>query len=519
MGRSRGAPARRGHPPAGAVVVTDTSGSDEIATPRSLRSQTLQGVGWTAGSQTVRQLVQVVVGIILARLLVPAEFGLYAMVAVFSGFVNVVADLGLGGAIVQAPSLSERQLSTAFWVNAAACLGFGGLVALVGPLIADFYGEGSLVGLALLVGASVSVAIVAAVHRALLLRAMRFRAVAAVEATAVVVGGLAAVVAASAGAGAASMGVQSLTTGAVGTIGLVVLCRWRPTWTFDLPEVHDLMRFGANLTGFAGVNYWSRNGDNLLIGRFAGADQLGFYSRAYSLMLLPVTQVTQVLGRVMLVTFSRMQDDLGRVRHAYLRSVTLIAVVTFPLLAGAAAAAPDLLPAVLGSGWADAVPIFQVLALAGVPQTVGTTTGWIYQSQGRADLLFRWGVVSAAVTGVAFVVGIQWGAMGVAVAYVVRTYVLSVWAFQIAGNLIRLPVSAIWRCAWGPLAGSSAMAASILAVGHLVDLSHGSAAVVEVATGVLTYGLIAFGLRPRSFVEAWELVGEEIHSRRQRTAS
>jgi PST family polysaccharide transporter len=180
------------------------------------------------------------------------------------------------------------------------------------------------------------------------------------------------------------------------------------------------------------VNYFARNLDDVLVGRFAGdtpaarAHNLGGYQKAYELLMLPLKQLSSPLSAVALPTLSRLQKQGERYRTTYLRALRLLVVLTMPLVAYLIVMAPELILVVLGDQWVHAARIFQVLGLAAITQPLGNSTGWLFISQDRTGDMLRWGFFGAGTAVIAFVAGLPWGAFGVAAAYagssvVVRT--------------------------------------------------------------------------------------------------
>lgn len=410
----------------------------------SMTGTVVRGASWTASSRLVSQGVQFLVGLILARLLLPAEFGLLASVYVISGFAVLFFDLGLGSALVHSKHLTEQAKSTVFWVNVLGGFVFAGLLAAAGPLVAAFYDAPALVWLTPLVGLSFTFAF-GVVHNALLQRSLRFKVIAVIEVSSSVVGQGVTVGAALAGAGAYALAFGPMVTALLASVLSVSVVRWHPSSFISRAAMRDLWGYSGGLLGFNVVNYWGRNVDNLLVGRVFGAAPLGFYNRAYNLMLLPITQITGALGRVMFPALAAMQDDLPRVRSAYLRGLRAINAVTVPLLFGLAATADGLVPFLWGDQWGPSIPILKVLCLAGVPQCVSTTTGWLFQSQGRTNDMFRQGLISAAVGVSAIVVGLHWGPLGVAWAVLFRFWVMMPFTLAVAGRSIELRVSTVLR--------------------------------------------------------------------------
>ena len=444
----------------------------------------------------------------LARLLVPADFGLIGLILVFTGFASLFVDVGLSGAVIQRADLDDRHASTAFWLNVGAGLVLSALVAALSPLIAAFYDDPTLVALTLAMSLNFAVAGVGLVPRALMQRSMSFHRLAVIEIAATAVAGTAAISAAFAGAGVWSLVVLTVATSVVTTLSLWLCSSWRPRFIVDRAALRDLWSFSAGMFGFQAVNYWSRNFDNLLVGKILGAAPLGLYGRAYSVMLMPISQVNVVTTRVMFPALSRLQGDPARVKRAYLRAVGLIALVTFPVVVCLFVEARSFVLALYGPRWTEMVPILQILCVAGLFQSIGTTTGWIYQSQGRTDWLFRWGLATGVLTIASFSVGIVWGLVGVAVAYTARTLVLVYFNYTIPGKLIGLTFWDVARQVRGVLAAALTMGVIVWLVERQLPggWSAGAGLLVGTTVGIASYAVLVRLLAPPAYTDLVELL-------------
>jgi len=245
--------------------------------------------------------------------------------------------------------------------------------------------------------------------------------------------------------------------------------------------VNPFVHFPVGEAHFVAVDY-------LLIGRFLGATSLGIYTLAYRIMLYPLQTVTTVIGRVMFPVYSRLQDDDARFRSAYLRSVGLIALVTFPMMIGLWAVAGPFVQATFGAKWAPAILLIKILAPVGMAQSIGATVGAIYQAKGRTDIMFRWGIASGIVTFIAFVLGLHWGIVGVATAYAMAAILLTTPNFAIPFRLVGLHLKDLVPVLSGPLASALLMLAAVLSMRMaLVGHSDLFALQVLVPTGAITY--------------------------------
>jgi PST family polysaccharide transporter len=188
------------------------------------------------------------------------------------------------------------------------------------------------------------------------------------------------------------------------------------------------------------VNYWVRNVDNLLIGRVLGSTALGAYSLAYRMMLWPVQNLSNVVGRLAFPSFVQLRDEPERLASAYLTTLRLIATVVFPVMAIAMALAKPLVLGVLGSRWGAVIVPFAVLAPVGMLQSVGTTVGQLFQATGNTRIQLWWAVLTAPVYIGSFVLGMRWGINGVALAYAIVTTVLFVPGMWLGGRCIGLGI-------------------------------------------------------------------------------
>ena len=219
-----------------------------------------------------------------------------------------------------------------------------------------------------------------------------------------------------------------------------IYSRWVPHFSFGLQHLKGILGFGANLTGFNFVNYFGRNADNLLIGRFLGATPLGFYNLAYNLLLFPLNNISTTIGSVMFPALSIIQHDKQKVREAYVTANRYVAVVSFPLMAWLIVAAPQAIVVVFGPKWVNAIVLVQILALTGLTQSVTANCGWIYLSQGRTDIFFRWAVVCTVIVLISFALGLRSGVEGVALAYTIASLLLLYPSHAIAFRLIDLKI-------------------------------------------------------------------------------
>jgi O-antigen/teichoic acid export membrane protein len=384
-----------------------------------LGARSAKGGAVTVGAQLCKFVLSTLSAIVLARLLTPQDYGLIGMVAILVGFLGMFQYLGLSTATIKWSELNHEQVSTLFWLNIGLSTAIMLLAIAAAPVAAWFYKEPRLVGITIGYAISILITGLAIQHEAILIRQMRFAIIAAIEISAIAIGLSAAIVSAIYGAGYWALVINQLVLAAVTVIGTWMACRWRPSLPSRSAGVRAMVSYGGNLTGFHFMTYLARNLDNALIGKFWGAYQLGMYSRAYQMLLMPMQQINAPLAAVALPALSRLTDTPDRYRAAYLRVLEKIAMVTMPGVIFMIATSDWLVLFVLGPQWREAGRIFMLLGVAAIIQPVTRSVLWLFATQGRSREIFKWGVLSAVIAVVAIVVGLPWGATGVAASYAV----------------------------------------------------------------------------------------------------
>lgn len=384
-----------------------------------LAGRSARGGAVTMGAQVFKFGFSTAATIVLARLLTPEDYGLIGMVAILINFVGMFQYLGLSTATVKWSELNHRQVSTLFWVNMALSVAIMLVTIGSGPLLAWFYKEPRLIGITAGYGITIFFAGLAIQHEAILSRQMRFAAIMIVEVVAILCGFAAAVVAAWRGAGYWSLVLNQLVMTLVTVIGVWAACRWRPGMPARGIGLRSMLSYGGNLTGFNVMTFFSRNLDNALIGKFWGPYQLGVYSRAYQMLLMPMQQINAPLAAVAVPALSRLADEPERYRAAYLKILEKIVMITMPLGALMIATSDWMVLLLLGPQWRETGRIFMLLGIAAMIQPVTKTAWWLFSTQGRTRELFHWGVLGGAIAIVSIVAGLPWGATGVAASYAV----------------------------------------------------------------------------------------------------
>ncbi|MDH3348193.1 MAG: lipopolysaccharide biosynthesis protein [Desulfobulbaceae bacterium] len=393
---------------------------------RDLAGASIRGGISTMTSQGMQIVLQMTGTIILARLLTPADYGLIGMVTVVVNFAQMFKDAGLSVATVQKDKISHEQISTLFWVNVFISVVLGGCVLVGSPLVAKFYGKPELAAVTAVLSISFIASGLGVQHGALLLRHMRFGNLAFIQIMSQMMTLSVTIILALLGMRYWALVGGALTTAFCTVTLTFYFCPWIPGRIQKRSGVRDMLKFGGHITGFEFINYFSRNFDNILIGRFIGADALGFYSKAYYLFMLPITQIRTPINNVALPVLRTLKEEPGRYAQYYQRILDILSSITIPLTFYCIIEAEFIIELILGSQWSAVVPVFRILAIAGVIQPIAGTRGLILLSLGFSRKYLNWGVFNSALIVIAFIIGLPYGIKGVATAYTAANYIILV---------------------------------------------------------------------------------------------
>ena len=389
-----------------------------------LKGRSVRGGAVTMTSQAIKFLLQTGSTVVLARLLTPQDYGLIAMVTAITAFIALFKDMGLSMATIQRAEINHSQVSNLFWINVGVSLVLALILAAGAPIISWFYSEPRLTWIMLVFCATFILSGLTVQHIALLRRQMSFKALATIDIGSMGIGIIVGIVLAYYGAGYwALVGLPVATTLSYAVLAWF-FCGWWPGLPVRGAGISSMVKFGGQITGFEIVNYFARNFDNILLGRFYGANVLGLYSRAYNIMMLPISQIRGPLNAVAIPALSHIQNDPIRYKRYYIKLITLIAFITMPLMVFLFVCAKQVILLLLGSQWLGAVDIFKILCINALIQPTMGTGGLVLISLGQSKRYLTVGTINSVIIVISFILGLHWGAIGVAAAYTVTTYVI-----------------------------------------------------------------------------------------------
>lgn len=366
------------------------AGAAGQAAPQPLTQRTITAAQWRLATSVVQGTLQFGISVLLARLLPPEDFGLVALALVVVGFATVVADMGLGPAIVQRTHVTDRHLRVSLTLSTLIGVLLAAVVVAGAPLAATLLRNPSVAPV--LRGEALMFVFVGlgTTARALLQKELDFRRLFYVELVSYGIGyPLVAVGMALTGFGVWSLVAGALVQNFVGALLAIAFVRHPLRPLVSRPEVKDLLGFGVGVTLNRTVVYVALNGDNLVVGRWLGAHLLGLYARAFQLMGLPLGYVASVAWNILFAAYSQIRDDAERLSRAYLKGVQLTVLLGAPVMAGMVAAGPHLIRGLYGPGWEGAALPLQILCCVGVLRAVYHATGAVTHALGQVYAEFR----------------------------------------------------------------------------------------------------------------------------------
>jgi O-antigen/teichoic acid export membrane protein len=384
---------------------------------QNLKEKTIRGGVARLGSQVATLALRTGSIAVLARLLGPKDFGLVGMVTVFTGMLGMFRDFGLSAAAVQRSDVTADQHSTLFWINVLLGALLGLVTLAAAPAIAAFYHEPRLVWVAAVLATAFLFNAMGIQHSTLLQREMRFTAMAAISVLSLIVGTAVAIGGAAVGYGYWALVANSVITPLVASIGFWLATGWVPGMPRRRAGIRSMMHFGGTITLNGIICYIAFNADKVMIGRFLGVDAIGIYGRGYWLVSIPTDNLNSAVGEVAFSALSRLQNDPARLRSYFLKGFSFVLGLTLPVTIACALFADDIVLVLLGPKWQASTEIVRLLAPMVAVMAVINPMGWLLYSLGLVRRSVKISLVLAPTVILGCVLGLPYGAAGVAFAY------------------------------------------------------------------------------------------------------
>ena len=394
----------------------------------SIKKQAISAVRWTTTSKIAQAVSTILKISILARFLAKDDFGLMALVTFVLGFLNLFMDMGLSSAILHKQEITKQQYSSLYWINMIFSVILYGILWLLTPYIASFYNESELVNLLPLMGLSLIVSAIGKQFKTIEQKNLNFKFIALVEISSSAISLITAVTLSVLG-----YGVYSLVYGALakfilanGVFFIVGVQKKGVLFHFNYPEIKSFVSIGLYQVGGQVVNYFNRDLDILMVGKFFGAEILGGYSLAKQLVFRPAMIINPVLTRVAAPMLAKFQNEIEELRKNYLQLIKVVASINFPIYLGLIIFTPWVVEIFYGPGFEDIEILVRILSVYMMFRAIGNPMGSLVIATGRTDLDFRWSLFNLAIMPLAIYIGAQVSIVGVAISVTVAIMILFV---------------------------------------------------------------------------------------------
>lgn len=456
----------------------------------SLQSKTVKGVAALGVGKGAGRLISFANTIILARILSPDDYGLMAMAMVVCGFITFFNEIGLGSAIIQREVVTKKQLNGAFSIALIASLSLYGLTYLISPFVGEFYHNPQIGDMLRWLAISFVFGGLATVSSALISKNMQFKALAGIEFLAIVVQALSTLGFALMGYKAWSLVFGYVISQFLRMILVIFVARWIPTKLGEFKEAISLIKFGLTVTYSRLTWYCYSNAATFIIGKISGEKQLGLFSMASTLAGLPTSHVTSLVGQVTSSAFSRLQNNLLELNKLLNGFTSGLGLINFPILAGMAVTAPELVPILLGPQWGAIVLPMQIMCITGLIRTVSPLLTQALTFSGKANVTAQYTTLCAFVIPSAVFIGVLWrGIEGVAIVSLLAYCILTSILLLLCKKHIKMDIKTYLLQLITPLLASLAMVFVVL-LSKMILVSHVNIFtlfIIEVIFGALVY--------------------------------
>lgn len=406
--------------------------------PESLKKKTVKGVAWTSLDKLTSIGFGFVIGVILARLLSPSDYGLLAMIAVFNAIAFAFLDSGFTNALIRKPDLTEDDNMTAFCFNIVAGVVLFGVIWVIAPWVSVFYDKPILTPLLRAEGSLLIISALKIIQGVQLTRALNFRAKMMIRVTSNVMGGVIGIIAAYKGLGVWALVLMHIASSVIGLVILWIMAPWHPRGRWSKASFSYLWGYGSKLLASNLLNTIYGNIYPIIIGKFYSAADLGQYTRAKQYANMPSETLTGVLQQVTFPVLSKIQEDTVRLGNSYRRMLRFTVFVVFPVMLGMAVLAYPLVVTLVTDKWAQCVPYLQVICIASMWYPVHAINLNLLQVKGRSDLFLRLEIIKKVIVTAVIFVCVPFGIMGICVGAVFTSVVCLAINTYYTGKLIHV---------------------------------------------------------------------------------
>lgn len=376
---------------------------------QSLKDKTIRGAGWSFADSIFTYGVTFIVGIILARLLGPEEYGLIGIITIFTSIFSSIVDSGFSNALIRKNNATETDYNTVFITNLVISLGLFFVLFFSAPIISNFFNEPKLTPLIKAMSSILIINAFAIVQRTLLVKKIDFKTQTKCSVISSVLSGIIGVAMAYLGCGVWALVAQQISRGLFNTASLWIFNKWLPNFSFSWASFKTLFSFGWKILVSGLINTIWEKVANFVIGKCYSTESLGQYTRASQFSDIFSNNLTAVVQRVSYPALSQIQDNVAHLKAAYKRVIKTTMLVSFTLLLGLAACAKALVLTLVGEQWLPCVPYLQIMCFSAMLTPLQAINLNMLQVQGRSDLFLKLEIIKKTIGVIPIMLGVLIG--------------------------------------------------------------------------------------------------------------
>ena len=411
-----------------------------------LKRDAVKGVGWAFFSSVSVRMLQIIATLTLAKLLFPADFGVFALASFVIQSFTIFRDMGFAQALIYRQGPIDRLANTVFVLNLAFSLMLSILLFSTAGLLSRLLSTPQILWPLRAMSGALLISGLANVPLALLDKQLKFKIRAIPEVAGAFTYAAVSIILAVIHPGAWSLIIGWIAMTVATTIAAWMVTPWRPAWEFDRGEARVIIGYGKHLMAASLLGFAFFQIDNASVGKWLGVTALGFYSMAFTVCNIPATNMAHVVNRVMFPTYSRLQDDLAELRKVYLSTIKYISMASFPTAIGLFVLAGPIIKAFYHDKWIPAIPLFHVLAFYGLARSMGATPGAVFMSLGKPNLVRRVTTLQFTIAAaLVYPVVKHFGTIGVAVLFGSAYFIGMSYSFWMVQRLLGMGILACVR--------------------------------------------------------------------------
>lgn len=457
----------------------------------TLRKKTITGLTWSFIDNFSKNGLLFIIGIILARLLTPREFGIIGMTTFFIALSQTFVESGLNNALIRKKKCTQIDYSTVFVFNLALSIIFYIMLNLSAGAISVFFNEPKLKIILQVLGISIIIHAFTIVQRTILTRKINFKLQTKISFLSTIISGIIAIIFAFLGFGVWSLVVKTLSYAAFHSIFLWIWNKWKPSLAFSMKSFREMFSFGFKLLVTNLLNTAYLNIYTVVIGKYFSTTDLGFFTRAKKFKKLPADNITKVIQRVTYPVLASIQDNPVRLKNAYRKALKSTVFITFPAMITLAVIAQPLIIILIGDKWAQSIPYLQILCFAGLWYPIHALNLNMLLVKGRSDLYLRLSIVRKLIVVPIIIVSIQWGIIALLYGLVLQSTIAYFINSYYSGKLIGYPVSEQVKDISVPLILSIFTGATVLFVSNYFIENNILKLIIESALMLVVYSSLS----------------------------